>query len=82
MTWLKFSADIAGIFRREAEASKEQEMREDGPNDPVVEKAGQPLPVEGTSLRWPWGVIALGVLALAWVGVYLLWNGVIFLFQL
>jgi hypothetical protein len=57
-------------------------MRKDGPNEPVVEKAGQPLPVERTSVKWPWGVIALGVLVLAWVGAYLVWNGVVFLFQL
>lgn len=57
-------------------------MRKDGPNEPVVEKNGQPLPVEHASFKWPWGVIALGVLALAWVGAYLLWNGVLFLFQI
>lgn len=57
-------------------------MRKDGPNEPVVEKAGQPLPVERTSVKWPWGVIALGVLALAWVGAYLVWNGIVFLFQI
>jgi hypothetical protein len=30
---------------------------------------------------WPWGLVAIGVMALAWVGVYLLWNGIIFLFN-
>ena len=50
-------------------------MRKDGPNEPVVEKTGQPLPVERTFVKWPWGVIALGVLVLAWVGAYLVWTG-------
>ena len=79
---LSFSADTAGMFRSEAEASREEKMRKDGPNEPVVEKTGQPLPVERTFVKWPWGVIALGVLALAWVGAYLVWNGVVFLFQI
>jgi hypothetical protein len=57
-------------------------MRKDGPEEPVVNKAGQPLPVERTAVKWPWGIIALAVLALGWVGAYLLWNGVVFLFQL
>lgn len=30
---------------------------------------------------WPWGLVAIGVMALAWVGIYLLWNGVAFLFS-
>jgi hypothetical protein len=30
---------------------------------------------------WPWGLVAIGVMALAWVGIYLLWNGVAFLFN-
>lgn len=29
---------------------------------------------------WPWGLVAIGVMALAWVGIYLLWNGIVFLF--
>ena len=28
---------------------------------------------------WPWGLVAIGVMALSWVGIYLLWNGVLFL---
>lgn len=31
---------------------------------------------------WPWGLVAIGIMALAWVGIYLLWNGVVFLFSL
>jgi len=30
---------------------------------------------------WPWGLVAIGVMALAWVGIYLLWNGIVFLFN-
>ena len=57
-------------------------MRKDGPDEPVVEKTNQPLSMERTAFKWPWGVVALAVLALGWVGVYLMWNGVMFLFQL
>jgi hypothetical protein len=57
-------------------------MRKDGPEEPVVNKAGQQLPVARTAFKWPWGIIALAVLALGWVGAYLLWNGVVFLFRL
>ena len=34
-----------------------------------------------TELSWPWGLVAIGVMALAWVGIYLLWNGMMFLFN-
>ena len=57
-------------------------MGKDGPDEPVVDKTGQPLPVARAAFKWPWGVIALAVLALGWVGVYLLWNGAVFLFQI
>ena len=32
------------------------------------------------AVAWPWGLVAIGVMALAWVGIYLLWNGLVFLF--
>lgn len=32
------------------------------------------------AFAWPWGLVAIGFMALAWVGVYLLWNGLAFLF--
>ena len=32
--------------------------------------------------RWPQGLVALAVIALGWVGIYLLWNGIIFLFSI
>ncbi len=57
-------------------------MRKDGPDEPVVDKTSPPLPVERATFKWPWGVVAILVLALAWVGIYLLWNGAVFLFQL
>ena len=57
-------------------------MRKDGPDDPVAEKTSQPLPVGRTAFKWPWGVVAVAVLALGWLGLYLMWNGVVFLFQL
>lgn len=46
---------------------------------PVVapSEAGQRAP-----FPWPWGLVAIGVMALAWVGVYLIWNGIVFLFSL
>lgn len=43
----------------------------------VPSEAGQRMP-----FPWPWGLVAIGVMALAWVGIYLLWNGVVFLFGL
>lgn len=30
---------------------------------------------------WPWGLVAIGIMALAWVGIYLLWNGIAFVFN-
>lgn len=34
------------------------------------------------SFPWPWGLVAIGVMALAWIGIYLMWNGMVFLFSL
>jgi hypothetical protein len=34
-----------------------------------------------TEFPWPWGLVAIGVMAIAWVGVYLMWNGIAFLFN-
>lgn len=34
---------------------------------------------ERATLSWPWGLVAIGVMALAWVGIYLVWNGLAFL---
>jgi hypothetical protein len=38
--------------------------------------------VERAPFAWPWGLVAIGVMAVAWVGLYLLWNGVVFVFGL
>jgi len=40
--------------------------------------AAPPATGERTPFPWPWGLVALGVMALAWVGVYLIWNGILF----
>jgi len=53
-------------------------MQKDRPDEPLVNKAGEPLVGERAALRWPWGVVAVTVLALGWVGIYLLWNGIVF----
>lgn len=42
---------------------------------------GPPSVRERTTFAWPWGLVAIGVMALAWVGIYLLWNGLAFLFN-
>lgn len=34
-----------------------------------------------TAFPWPWGLIAIGIMAMAWVGIYLLWNGFTYLFN-
>lgn len=43
-----------------------------------VPLAAPPATGERTPFPWPWGLVALGVMALAWVGVYLIWNGILF----
>jgi hypothetical protein len=55
-----------------------------GPDDGQVRKA--PLAVappvqHRSSLAWPWGLVAIGVMALGWIGIYLMWNGIVFLFN-
>ncbi|MDB5614613.1 MAG: hypothetical protein JWQ22_2266 [Devosia sp.] len=46
-----------------------------------VQMTKSPSAHERATLSWPWGLVAVGVMALAWVGIYLLWNGVAFLFN-
>lgn len=36
-----------------------------------------PAAGERSPFPWPWGLVAIGVMALAWVGIYLLWNGIV-----
>jgi hypothetical protein len=59
-------------------------VESNGPDDGQVDKApltaSQPVQ-ESTAFPWPWGLVAIGIMALAWVGIYLLWNGVAFLFN-
>ncbi|SEQ42091.1 hypothetical protein SAMN05428969_3020 [Devosia sp. YR412] len=59
-------------------------MEPKGPDDGQVHKvpmtSAQPAR-DRTALAWPWGLVAIGVMALAWVGIYLIWNGVVFLFN-
>ncbi|MCP8884409.1 hypothetical protein NIM87_12895 [Devosia sp. XJ19-1] len=55
-------------------------MNAKGPDDGQARKA--PLtapPAAGTRapFPWPWGLVAIGFMALAWVGIYLLWNGIV-----
>ena len=46
-----------------------------------VQLTKSPSAHERATLSWPWGLVAIGVMALAWVGIYLLWNGIAFLFN-
>lgn len=59
-------------------------MESDGPDDGQVHKApvvaSQPVQERG-AFPWPWGLVAIGIMALAWVGIYLLWSGFTFLFN-
>lgn len=55
------------------------------PEDGPAQKAPLMVPPAANarpSLAWPWGLVAIGIMALAWVGLYLLWNGVAFVFGL
>lgn len=59
-------------------------MEPKGPDDGQVHKVpmtSAPPVRERTTLAWPWGLVAIGVMALAWVGIYLIWNGFVFLFN-
>jgi hypothetical protein len=55
------------------------------PEDSAAHKAPLTAPTDReqrTPFPWPWGLVAIGVMALGWVGIYLVWNGVVFLFNL
>lgn len=60
----------------------EKRMRKNRADEQLAPKAPPALPAERPAVRWPWGIIALAVIALGWVGIYLMWNGLVFLFQL
>jgi len=56
----------------------------DRPQKGTARKAPLVGPAQGerTSFPWPWGLVAIGVMAIAWVGIYLIWQGVVFLLSL
>jgi hypothetical protein len=55
-------------------------MPKNRPEEPTARKAGEPVVARPQAFAWPWGIVAIAVLALGWVGLYLLWNGVALLF--
>lgn len=60
-------------------------MDGDRPEDGAARKVPLAAPSDAgqrAPFAWPWGLVAIGVMALAWVGIYLMWNGVVFLFSL
>lgn len=60
-------------------------MDGDRPEDGAARKVPLAAPSDTgqrAAFPWPWGLVAIGVMALAWVGIYLMWNGVVFLFSL
>lgn len=66
-------------------AAREDPVDGDRPEDGTARKvpsAAPPATSDGTAFPWPWGLVAIGVMALAWVGIYLIWNGFVFLFGL
>ncbi|MCR6671312.1 hypothetical protein [Devosia ginsengisoli] len=72
--------DVSPI-KGDREESVEGKRPEEGPaRKPAL--LASPASNARPSLAWPWGLVAIGVMALAWVGIYLLWNGLVFLFSL
>ena len=60
-------------------------MDGDRPEDGAARKVPLAAPSDTgqrAAFPWPWGLVAIGVMALAWVGIYLMWNGAVFLFSL
>ncbi|PXA98350.1 hypothetical protein DMC47_09030 [Nostoc sp. 3335mG] len=66
-------------------SGREDTVDGDRPKDGAARKVPLGAP-EATGERipfaWPWGLVAMGVLALGWVGLYLVWNGIVFLSNL
>jgi len=55
-----------------------------GPEEGQLRKAPLAAVPQGAgriAFPWPWGLVAIGVMALAWIGIYLLWNGIAFVFN-
>lgn len=60
-------------------------MDNNGPDEGVTSKVPLAVPPtvgERAAFAWPWGLVAVGIMALAWVGIYLIWNGVVFVLGL
>jgi hypothetical protein len=63
----------------------EDDVKPRGPDDGQAHKT--PLTVASSAqqpsrMPWPWGLVAIGFMALAWVGIYLVWQGILFLLNL
>ncbi|WP_375450183.1 hypothetical protein [uncultured Devosia sp.] len=61
-------------------------MQQDGRDDETIANdaglhAAAPETRKDIWSRWPQGLVALTVIALGWVGIYLLWNGIVLLFS-
>lgn len=57
----------------------------EGPDKGGARKAPLTAPPSATQrapFPWPWGLVAIGVMGLAWIGIYLIWNGVVFVLGL
>jgi hypothetical protein len=57
----------------------------EGPDKGGARKAPLTAPPSATRrapFPWPWGLVAIGVMGLAWIGIYLIWNGVVFVLGL
>ncbi len=70
---------------RPAEGGREDFVEGKRPEDGPAHKAplmAPPAADARPSFAWPWGLVAIGIMALAWIGLYLLWNGVVFVFGL
>lgn len=66
-------------------AGREDFVDGKGPEDGQTRKAPLAAPPAAgtrTTFPWPWGLVAIGVMALAWVGIYLLWSGIVFVLGL
>lgn len=63
----------------------EDDVDGERPEDGAARKVPLAAPSDArqrTPFPWPWGLVAVGIMALAWIGIYLLWNGVVFVFSL
>ena len=71
-------------YRTGRAGSVEDFVEPNRPEDAQLQPApltASPQARKRPEFAWPWGLVAIGVMALAWVGIYLLWNGIVFLFN-